>query len=71
MFSVVVSGFHVEALQHSTVRTFKAMFKERRDLLRMLRALKSVAEEAPVMLDAVLETSDQEYREARELRAAL
>ena len=60
-----------EVFSTLNARVSEASAARRRDLLRMLRALKSVAEEAPVMLDAVLETSDQEYREARELRAAL
>jgi hypothetical protein len=37
----------------------------------MLTALKSVEKEVPVMLDAVMETPDQEYLEAAALHSAL
>ena len=56
--------------QTLNARVSDASASHREELVEMLRALVRVAG-VPVMMDAVLETSDQEYLEAIALRAAL
>jgi phage-related tail fiber protein len=56
--------------QTLNARVSDASASHREELVGMLRALVRVAG-VPVMMDAVLETSDQEYLEAIALRAAL